>query len=588
MSTRERSLKSLFEAQVRRRPDETAVICRGRGVSFGELNRRANQLASRLRRHGVGIDVPVGISVPRSIEMVIGVIGIAKAGGAYLPLDPGYPPDRLVYMAEDSQIRVVVTCGGETRLKERLSLRDDVEVVDLGAESIRAEPATDLFLDVPPDVLAYVIYTSGSTGTPKGVLGTHRGMLNRLQWMWERFPFRNGEVCCVKTSLNFLDSFCEIYGPLLQGIPVVVVPDEIVKDAEQLAGELERSQVTRLVLVPSLLRSMLSTVPEIGRRLQKVTFWVSSGEPLPVDLVQAFQVTFPQARLLNLYGSSELSADCTWYDTTEASAELVAIGRPISENGVHILDSDLQRLPAGTAGQLYVSGVGLARGYLDRPHLTAESFLPDPYGPPGSRMYRTGDVCRLRADGALEYLGRADHQVKIRGFRVEPGEIEAELARHPSVGHVVVVAREDRLGQKQLVGYVVRRAGASMDAGELRQYVESKLPAHMVPASIVELASLPLTPSGKLDRMALPAPRFESAGREPRTDDERILAAIFSEVLDLKSVSIDDNFFEIGGDSMISMQLVGRARKAGFSITAHDVFRHPSIAALALAVKRPC
>ncbi len=575
------SLKSGFEARARLHPDSPAAWCGGQRLTFGELNARANRVARRLRASGVRRDVAVGICAPRSLDLLVGVLGTIKAGGAYLPLDPGYPRERLDYMLADSGVtRVLVGAGALA--SNVLPRRAALEVFELSAPELATESAADLD-DMSGERLAYVIYTSGSTGRPKGVLGTESGMLNRLAWMWRRFPFGEGEVGCVKTSLNFLDSFWEIFGPLLQGVPVLVVPDEQVKDASALVGALERGRVTRLVLVPSLLRALLSGVPALGERLRRVALWVSSGEALLPELVRAFHQALPEARLLNLYGSSEVSADCTWYDTREGAPEQVAIGRPIDNNAVRLLDERFEPLPDAATGHLYVAGVGLARGYLGRPDLTAERFLPDPEGPPGSRMYRSGDLARRRLDGVFEFVGRSDQQVKIRGFRVELGEIEAALRAEAEVAQAIVELREDRPGSRQLVAYLVTAPDAPIDTAALRARLGARLPDYMLPAAVVALPAWPLTPSGKIDRNRLPAPRFASGPRAPSSASEHTLARLFAEVLELEQVGVDDKFFDLGGDSLSSMELVSRARAAGLEFTTGDVFRHQSVAALAAA-----
>lgn len=587
------SLKTLFESQAARHPRHLAAWCGNQKITFGQLNRRANQIAHALRRHGVGTDVLVGVYMNRSLDMLAGLLGIVKAGGAYLPLDPGYPPNRLSYIIKDSQVGIVLCAGPAEDWRKPLGVGDGVEVLDLhapdawpGAGSdagIETESETNLDLDGDVNQLVYVIYTSGSTGQPKGVLGTEHGMLNRLHWMWERFPFRPGEIGCVKTSLSFLDSFWEIFGHLLQGIPVALVPDVVVKDTAAFIQTLQAARVTRLVVVPSLLSAMLSNTPDIGTRLRQLTLWVSSGEVLPPEIARRFREMLPSARLLNLYGASEVSADCAWYDVGESAPEDVAIGRPIPNNDIHILDERLRPVPAGVTGELYVAGVGLARGYLGRAELTADRFLPNPFGPPGSRLYRTGDMARWRPDGVLDYLGRADQQVKIRGFRVELGEIEAALRSHPALSQSVVIAREDGSRRKQILGYVVPVDGQSVSGSDLRSYLAERLPDYMVPAAILPLSALPLTPTGKLDRNALPAPDFSSHRRPPQTPTEQLLADLFAEVLELEQVGIEDKFFDLGGDSLSSIDLATRSRAAGLSITPLAVLQHQTVKALAAA-----
>ena len=588
-----RSLKTLFESRAARHPERLAAWCGHQKITFDQLNRRANQIARALRRRGVGTDVLVGVYMNRSLEMLAGLLGIVKAGGAYLPLDPGYPPNRLSYIIKDSRVGFVLCAGPADDWRKSLGVDNGVEVLDLrapdgwpGAGSdagIETESEADLNLDGDVNQLVYVIYTSGSTGQPKGVLGTELGMLNRLHWMWERFPFRTDEIGCVKTSLSFLDSFWEIFGHLLQGVPVALVPDVVVKDTAAFVQSLQAARVTRLVVVPSLLRTMLSNTPDIGTRLRQLTLWVSSGEALSPEVARRFREMLPSARLLNLYGASEVSADCAWYDVGESAPEDVAIGHPIPNNDIHILDEGLRPVPVGVTGEIFVAGVGLARGYLGRAALTAERFLANPFGPPGSRLYRTGDIGRRRPEGILDYVGRADQQVKIRGFRVELGEIEAALRSHPAVSQSVMIAREDGSRPKQILGYVVPADGQSVSGSDLRSYLAERLPDYMVPAAILPLSALPLTPTGKLDRNALPAPDFSSHSRPPQTPTEQLLADLFAEVLELEQVGVEDKFFDLGGDSLSSVDLATRARDAGLSITPLAVLQHQTVKALAAA-----
>lgn len=578
----DQSIKMMFEAQASLHPERVAAVYGDRKLTFEELNRRANQVAHALRRYGVAVGKLVGICMHRSPEMLAALVGIMKASCAYLPLDPEYPEERLSYMIEDSSIGLVLTETREQNSGKHLPLYDRVKTLEIGWPSRYVSEQNDENLNTTGGEtdLAYVIYTSGSTGNPKGVLGTHSGMLNRLHWMWERFPFSPTEIGCVKTSLNFLDSFCEIFGPILQGIPVVLIPDPVVRDVQAFVGALQTHRVTRLVVVPSLLRAMLWNVPELALRLERLKLWVTSGEALSPQLARRFIESLPAARLLNFYGSSEVSADCSYYDVSEGPPEMVGIGRPIAANELYVLDGNLERTLQGVPGELYVGGAGLAQGYLKRPALTAERFLSNPFGPAGSRMYRTGDLARWRSDGALDYLGRSDQQVKVRGFRVELGEIEVALQAHPSVAHAVVIAR-DVNSQKQIVAYVVPGPDGRVDAHILRRYLGERLPDYMVPNWIVSLEALPLNPSGKLDRSALPAPSLALGGAHPQTPAEEILARIFAEVLELEAVGVHDKFFDLGGDSISSMELASRARAAGLPITPVDVFRQQSVQALA-------
>ncbi|HEU4631876.1 MAG TPA: amino acid adenylation domain-containing protein, partial [Gemmatimonadaceae bacterium] len=420
------SLHALFDRQVERTPDAVALAWGDERVTYRELAGRANRLAQHLRALGVRPETPVGIYLERSIELVVALLAVLKAGGAYVPLDPAHPTRRLALLLRDAGLQLLVS---DARFAARLPAGATVVRVDADADAIaRASPEPPP-ADVAGDRAAYVIYTSGSTGRPKAVVGLHRSTINRLHWMWRTFPFGAGEVCCQKTALGFVDSVWEIFGPLLQGVPSEIIDDDTVRDPFALVEQLAARQVTRIVLVPSLLGAMLDTGLPIGHHLPRLTHWISSGETLSAELAQRFAAAVSHGILLNLYGSSEVAGDATWYDAREGQATAaVPIGRPIANTRVYVLDARGQPVPLGVVGELHVGGVGVARGYLHRPALTAERFVPDPFGrEPGARLYRTGDLVRYRRDGALEFVGRADHQVKLRGYRIELGEIEAVL-----------------------------------------------------------------------------------------------------------------------------------------------------------------
>jgi amino acid adenylation domain-containing protein len=556
------TIPGLFEAQVERTPEAVAVIFEDQALSYRELNRRANQLAHHLKGLRVGPEVRVGICVERSFEMVVGLLGILKAGGAYVPLDPNYPRERLSFMAHDAALPILLT---QERLLEPLpEHRAEVVCLDRDWERIVRESDGNPPVAASPDQAAYVIYTSGSTGQPKGVVGLHRGTINRFEWMWRTYPFAPGEICCQKTTLSFGDAVWEVFGPLLQGVPTLMIPDDLVKDPPRLIDTLSAGGVTRIVLVPSLLRALLESERDLQERLPRLRYWVTSGEALSAELGRRFAETLPRATLLNLYGSSEVAADATFHRVHEPRAR-VPIGRPIANMRAYVVDGDLDPLPVGVAGELYLGGVGLARGYLGRPGLTAESFLPDPFSAEaGARIYRTGDQARRLADGEIEFLGRVDHQVKVRGFRIELGDVEAALGQYPGVAQTVVAAREDEIGERRLVAYVVTGEGP-VSVSELRRFLSDKLPEYMVPAAFVMLEALPLTPSGKVDRRALPAPgatrpELEQAFVPPRGPIEETVASIWAEVLGLERVGVHDDFFELGGHSLNAAQVVSRIR----------------------------
>lgn len=449
-------IHELFEAQAELHPQDVALISGNRQVCAADVNRRANQIARLLQRMGVAPEMPVGICMERSPELVIGLLAILKAGGAYVPLDPNYPAGRLAFMMQDAHISLLLT---QRHLIQRLPTHTaHVLCLDDENGAWQDEPDDNLPRTTTPESVAYIIYTSGSTGTPKGVQGLHRASINRFAWMWKTYPFQADDICCQKTSLSFVDSVWEIFGPLLRGVPLVLIPDDVAKDPSRLVHELSRHHVTRMVLVPSLLQAMLESAPDIRQRLPTLNHWTTSGEALSTDLLQRFHQQMPGAVLLNLYGSSEVAADATCYDTTrsEQALSLVPIGRPIANIRAYILDQNRQPVPVGVPGELYLAGDGLARGYFNRPDLTAERFIPNPFASePDERLYKTGDRVRYLPDGTIAFLGRVDQQVKLRGYRIEPGEIEYHLRQHPVVREAAVLVREERPGDPRLVAYVV-------------------------------------------------------------------------------------------------------------------------------------
>jgi amino acid adenylation domain-containing protein len=580
------SLTELFEAQTRRRPQAPALILGPEKLTFGELNRRANQLAHRLKRLGVGRETLVGICLERSFDLAA-LLAVFKAGAAYLPLDPGYPQERLRFMVRDAAAPVVVTRAKFLALFAGCP----VKILDLDAEreAIAAELDSNLGGTAAPQDLAHVIYTSGSTGQPKGVAVEHRQLLNRFAWMWNRYPFAKGEVGCQKTALGFVDSIWEIFGPLLKGVPVVIIPDAVVKDPLALVRLLGEQRVTRLWLVPSLLQAILESHSDLNRRLPALKVWVSSGEPLPKGLAEQFRWALPDAALYNLYGTSEVW-DVTWFAVGESSGPRVPIGRPIDNMEAYVLDQHLQPVPVGIPGELHVGGAGLARGYLNRPELTKARFIANPFADrPGARLYKTGDLVTWLPDGDLDYLGRMDAQAKIRGVRIEPGEIEALLAEISDIGQAAVVVREDVAGQPRLVAYFTTRNGTgdSPEISTLRRRLKERLPECMVPSAFLQLDGFPLTPSGKVDRRRLPPPNG-GAGEQargcvaPQTTMEQKIAAIWKEVLQINKPGTSSNFFDLGGHSLLIYQVYSKLlplSKRPLAIT--DLFRYPTIRSLA-------
>ncbi|GAA3808759.1 non-ribosomal peptide synthetase [Amycolatopsis tucumanensis] len=521
------TLAELFAAQVARTPDATAVVFEGESLTYAELDARASALARRLAGAGVGPEHIVGVRQDRSLDLIVSLLAVHKAGGAYLPLDPSYPAERLSMMIEDAQPTVVLPA----------SLEGERELRPAG-----------------PDHPAYVIYTSGSTGRPKGVVVSHRAIVNRLLWMQHEYGLTPEDRVLQKTPSSFDVSVWEFFWPLITGGTLVFARPDGHKDPEHLAGLIARERITTAHFVPSMLRAFVSS----GGDLSVLTRVICSGEALPSDLAGP--------NVHNLYGPTEAAVDVTYWPCADGAGEgTVPIGRPVWNTQVHVLDRYLRPVPPGVTGELYLGGVQLARGYLNRPGLTASRFVA---APNGERLYRTGDLVRHR-DGVLEFLGRADDQVKLRGFRIELGEVEVALTRAGARSAVAVV-RDDRL-----IAYVLGEADANSLAREL--------PDHMIPSAIVQLDEFPLTPSGKLDRKALPAPDFAAlAGKaEPATEREALLCKLFAEVLGLAEVGAQDSFFALGGDSIVSVQLVSRARKAGLNITPRQVFEQRTPAGLA-------
>ncbi len=581
-----------FETQVDRTPDKTALLFGDEKWSYRQVNDEANRLAHKLMDKGVGPGALVGIFLDRSAEMVIALLGVLKTGAAYVPLDPAYPLERLRFTIEDASLFGVVT---HSSIKNQLpsNARNIVEI-DTEADFRGMDPITNPSTPASSDQLAYVIYTSGSTGIPKGVEGTHRASMNRFSWMWRTYPFKAGEVCCQKTNLGFVDSIWEIFGPLLAGIPNVIIPQDAVRDPEEMLCILAHERVTRIVLVPSLLRTLLDQAPNLQQRVPELKLWSCSGEILPADLAKRFCEAFPEATLLNIYGSSEVAADVTCQEVTDRDlASSVAIGKPISNTQIFLVDRGGNPVPIGIRGQIYVGGDGLARGYLNRPELTAERFVTNWLAPEQSaRLYRTGDLGRFRSNGEIEYLGRVDSQVKLRGLRIELGEIETVLASHPGIGEAVVAVTGEGEQQK-LSGYVVvNDAKAAPAAGDLRRYLRTKLPEHMVPATYWLVEKFPLLSNGKVNRAALVLsggiPLLEKEElTSPRNEAEAKLAEIWRELLHVEQVGIEQDFFELGGHSLLVLQVTARIRRVfEVELPVRSVFEAPTIAGLAMEVEK--
>jgi amino acid adenylation domain-containing protein len=579
-------LHHLCEQQAERTPDAVALVFKDERMSYGELNARANQLARHILRLGVRLDDPVGVYMERSVEMVISLLAILKAGACYQPLDPSYPRERLAFMLGDAGAKLLLT--QEKFVGVLPEHRVKVVSVDGQGEKIDLESVKGLGSEVCPDNLAYLIYTSGSTGVPKGVMITHRGICNRLHWMQQQYGLTPTDRVLQKTTFGFDVSVWEFFWPLMTGACLVLAEPGGQQDSGYLTALIDREQVSVLHFVPSML----------GRVLQERSLYrcgslkrvICSGEALSLDLQKHFFERL-DAELHNLYGPTEASVDVTYWECRRDSEDrTVPIGHAIANIRIHVLDKELQPMPVGVPGELHIAGIGLARGYVNRPDLTAEKFIPDPYArEPGGRMYKSGDLARYRADGSLEYIGRIDHQVKIRGFRIELGEIESTLNQHPEIKESAVIVREDSPGDQRLVAYIVAAASDPAIAA-VRSFLTTRLPNYMVPAAFVTMESLPLGPSGKLDRQALPTPDSASLGLSaefvaPRSTLEQELADIWARLLNVKRVGVHDNFFELGGHSMLLTQLATRILNTfGAEVPMRILFDAPTIEGISIAI----
>jgi amino acid adenylation domain-containing protein len=562
------SVCGLFEEQAARTPDAIAVTCGEEWLTYAQLRERVTRVARALVRRGVGRDDIVAVLMPRGIDFITALLAINRAGGAFLPLDARHPMSRTQQIVEQSGARMV--------LSELPADESDAELPRIGG-----------------DDLAYVMYTSGSTGQPKGVMVEHRGMVNHVLAKLSDLGMTERDVLAQNGPPTFDIVVWQCLAPLVLGGRVVVFPDEIVEDPARMLAELERRGVTVLQMVPSLLHAVLEEAISRPDRptLRNLRWMVPTGEALPTDLSRRWLEAYPHIPLLNTYGSTECSDDqchyplCAFGAADEAAA-VVSIGTPIRNMAAYVLDATLEPVPPGVVGELYIGGVGVGRGYLGDAERTAAAFVHDPFSDrPGARLYRTRDLVRRRADGALAFLGRTDDVIKLRGLRIEPGEIRAALNRHPAVADSAVIAREHPDGERMLAAYLVAARGAQAPAAdELRRFVAERLPQSMVPATFTFIEALPLTANGKLDKRALPAPQWRAAEKElvpPRTPTEERIAAIWAEVLGVARIGVTQDFFEIGGDSIRSIQIVARCKRADIHLRPSDVFQHPTVAALA-------
>jgi amino acid adenylation domain-containing protein len=576
------TLVSLFTAACARHPDAVALIEGERSVSFGELERRANRLAHHLIAAGAAPGAPIGVCLERSIDLVVALLAVLKTAAPYVALDASQPAARIRHLVDDSGMGLIIAraavlgalpCGAARGV-----------AIDAETAAIAARPDVPPQRRVRPEDAAYLVYTSGSTGLPKGVIGLHRGAVARFQWMWNAKPFGPRDVTCHKTATTFVDSVWEIFGPLLAGVPAVIVDADAGRDPRRLVDMLVAGRATRIVLVPSLLRALIDTIPDLGRRLPQLDLWISSGEGLPGELAARFRAALPGRRLLNLYGSSEVSADVTCHEVGPADG-VVPIGRPIAGSEVHVLDAGGAPVPVGVVGEIHVGGLGLAGGYHRRPGLTAERFVPNPFGPPGARLFATGDLGAWRADGVLLYHGRRDRQVKIRGMRVEPDEVRAALLACPGIADAFVRARSDAAGDVSLSACVVAQPGAAVGRDPLRRHLRAALPPHLVPRDLLFLPALPLNPSGKIDEAALPEPSGadESSGpAAPLLPDEQLVAELWGECLGRPVRDGDADFFDLGGHSLLAMRLTSRINQLfDLDLPVSAIFEAPSVKAYA-------
>ncbi len=587
-----RYIHEIFEAQAKRRPNALAVIFEDRTLTYAELDRLTNQLAHYLHKLGLGPESLVSVCMERSIEMIVALMGTVKAGAAYVPMDPTYPPNRLTSMLQDiAQIQP----GAATVLLTQKHLTGRLHgcqghIVCLDGDTISQESDERIAVELNDDNLVYMIYTSGSTGQPKGVMNTHGGLVNRLQWMQAMYRLDETDRVLQKTPFGFDVSVWEFFWTLMTGACLVVARPDGHKDSTYLAETVARHGVTMMHFVPSMLQAFVEE-HELERctSLRRV---ICSGEALPYDLQERFWTRLNHVELHNLYGPTEAAIDVTyWTCQRDSNDRCIPIGCPIANTQIHLLDPYGRPVPIGVPGELYIGGFNLARGYWQRPDLTAERFVPNPFGGQGARLYRTGDLARYRPDGSIEYLGRLDFQVKLRGFRIELGEIEAALTRHPAVREVVVIVRQDRPDDKRLVAYGVPVKGTQPSIHDLQSFLKERLPEYMVPSAFVMMESMPLTPNGKVDRKALPSPEAlllepEEEYAAPDGPVARRLAQIWSEVLGVEKFSVQDTFFDLGGYSLLANQVIHQVNEIfGLDLSLRHFFEEPTIAGLSLIIE---
>lgn len=591
----------LFEAQVERTPEAVAVAFEQEQLSYRELNQRANQMAHYLQDMGVGPDTLVSLLAERGISFLIAILAVFKAGGAYLPLDPHHPSERLQRILEHSGARLILAAKefAATLSRTLMDMQAETPPRVIYLEDLQFQPGhaiENLPACATPRNLSYVIYTSGSTGMPKGAMIEHRGMINHIYAKITALNLTATDSVAQTASQCFDISVWQFLAALLVGGRVHIFNDDVSHDPMRLLTRVAEHQITILETVPSLLRVMLELVESksiVRPNLEDLRWLVPTGEALPPEFCRRWLNTYPHTPLLNAYGPTECSDDVTHFPIYQPLADTLVhtpIGRPINNIQIYILDRKLRPLPVGAEGELYVGGVGVGRGYLNDPQRTTEAFIANPFSDePGARLYKTGDLARYLSDGNIEFLGRIDYQVKIRGNRIELGEIEAMLRKHPDVQDVVVLAREDTPGDKYLAAYVVVPAGVT--GSDLRNYLMEKLPDYMVPTAFMVLETFPLTPNGKVDRRALPAPerirsRMEETFVAPTSPMQEQLIQIWEELLDVEPIGIRDNFFESGGHSLLAVRLVDRiAQVCGKKISGSTLLANATIEQLAVVLE---
>jgi amino acid adenylation domain-containing protein len=581
------TLSELFEKQARKTPATIALKFAANTLTYEHVNRYANQLAHKLRECGVTKESVVGVCFDRSFEMVISLMAILKAGGAYLPIDPDFPDERKQFIVSDAQLENIIV---QPSYRSTFSNVKNNISFTLSDDWLKAYSGDNLSPVASCENAAYVIYTSGSTGTPKGAINTHAGIVNRLLWMQDCFALNETDAIIQKTPYSFDVSVWEFFWPLITGARLVIAQPDGHRDPQYIYNVIINEKITTIHFVPSMLQIFLEN--DNLSRLQSLRRVICSGEALPYVLQEQF-FSKCTCDLFNLYGPTEAAVDVTWWKCVRNdSRKIVPIGKPIANIRIYILDEKMNQVPIGESSELYIGGVGVARGYLNRQELTASKFIKDCFSnKPHAQLYKTGDICRYLDDGAIEYLGRVDDQVKIRGFRIEPGEIEKAICSFDGVKATVVVAKETAdKSEKILVGYLLAEFDA-IPVSDLRKHIAKHLPEYMVPSKFVKLDSLPLSPNGKVDKKALPEPKtdrplLQQLYKTPDSEIEQKIASIWEAHLNLEPVGMDDNFFELGGTSLIAGMIINTIQNTiSNQISIVSLFENPTVRTLSLAIK---